>query len=358
MIEIDGSAGGGQLLRSAIALSAITDTPIRIEDVRGARENPGLKIQHATAVRAAAAVADATIDGADPGDRTVEFDPGQITGGHHSVEIGTAGSLTLLFETILPMASVAEAPIRLRAAGGTDVAWSPPFAYLRRVKLPLLRRFGFGAAVDLKRRGFYPKGGGAATLSIFPSEIEPIGLAGAAATADVRGARVYAIAEESLADAEVAERMAATATDALSENGHDVGERVIEYTSTKNPGAVITIRGDLPATVPGPNGDVSGIRPAVGASALGEPGTPSEEVASEAVDRFDRFVDSFGAVDRYLADQLVVPLAIAGGEVAIPTVTDHVTSSIELLEPFGLTVSREDRADGGTILRSPGMEIT
>jgi RNA 3'-terminal phosphate cyclase (ATP) len=371
MLEIDGSAGGGQLLRSAIALSVITDTPVRIEDVRGAREQPGLKVQHATAVRAAAGIANATIEGATSGSPTVEFEPGRPSGGRHAVDIGTAGSLTLLFETLIPMAVVADAPIRLRATGGTDVTWSPPFAFLSRVKLPLLRRFGLGAAVDLERRGFYPEGGGAATLSLFPSRLDPVRLPKADATDDVATVHVYAVASESLADAEVAERMAATVDEELTREGHDVRERVIEYASTASPGAVVTVRGDLPGTVPEsadavrstdgvsePAEVVFESRPAVGASALGEPGKPSEAVAREAVDRFREFADSFGAVDRHLGDQLVVPLALAGGEVAVPTVTEHVASSVDLIEQFGLEIEIESREDGkdGATLRSPGID--
>lgn len=354
MLEIDGSAGGGQILRSSLALATLTGRAVRVENVRGARDQPGLKRQHATAVLAAARVAGAETEGVAVGSETVAFEPGGGVGGRHAVDVGTAGSLTLLFETVLPTALAADGPIRLRATGGTDVAWSPPFDYLRRVKLPLLCRNGLVASAELERRGFYPTGGGAATLTLAPSSLDRIALGEPVTADDIRGVRVYAAAGDELAEPEVAERMATTVAETLAAEGHDVTEQVIEYGATSNPGAVVTVRVDVRGAG---GGDVDPVRPTAGVSALGERGKPSEDVAQDAIDRFLAFRDGPGAVDRHLADQLVVPVAVAGGEVAVPEVTDHLASSVELVGEFGLPIDCDERPNGGAVLRAPGSSL-
>lgn len=368
MLQIDGSEGGGQLLRTAIVLATLTGTPVRIESVRGAREQPGLKVQHATAVRAAAAITNAHTEGVEVGSRTVEFDPDGVQGGQYSVDVGTAGSLTLLFETVLPLALAAERPVTLRATGGTDVTWSPSFDYLRRVKLPLVRRFGLGAAVELERRGFFPAGGGAATLTLFPSHLRQFDLGEPVGQEALTGVRVYAAAAEELSGADVAERLATTAVEVLEEAGQMVSERVVEYTTTRTPGAVLTLRADTTRTLDTTQNrdttdrargdtDVDPIRPVGGVSALGERGKPAEAVAEEALEQFEEFRDAQGAVDRHLADQLVLPLAVAGGTVVIPDITAHVASSVDLVRKFGLEIEVEESSGGGALLSAPGTDL-
>ena len=225
MLEIDGSAGGGQLLRTALALSALTDTPFRMTDVRGDRPTPGLKAQHAACVRAAAAVADAEVEGGAVGDDAVTFEPNEVTGGDYAVAVDTAGSLTLVFETVLPLAVATETPLTLHATGGTDVAWSPPIDYLRRVKLPLLARHGLLARVDAERRGFYPAGSGAARLTLSPSSLNRIDLPEPVGRPDVASVRVFVAASTDLAASDAAERLAAAAAEGLADDGHRTDRR-------------------------------------------------------------------------------------------------------------------------------------
>ncbi|MDG5774949.1 RNA 3'-terminal phosphate cyclase [Haloarculaceae archaeon H-GB2-1] len=328
MIDVDGEAGGGQLLRTALTYAMLTETSVRVENVRGNRPDPGLKPQHRAAVRVAAAVSDADVDGEELGSETVEFDPRGLSGGHYEVDVGTAGSTTLLFDTLLPVATALDAPLSLTARGGTDVKWAPTMPYYRRVKLPLLRRFGLQAAVDAERPGFYPVGGGKATLRLAPSTLDPIRLA---ERGDEQGIRVYSTAADSLANADVADRQATRAVERLDAMGHEVLERSVTYAAADCPGSVLCLRADYDSTT-------------TGFDALGEKGMPSEDVADEAVDAFVAFAGGDAAVDTHMADQLLVFLALAGGELRVPSLTDHVETSLELLAQFGfeLTVSDDD----------------
>jgi len=328
VIELDGSDGGGQVVRSALSLSALADEPVRIENVRGARDDPGLKNQHLAAVELAAAICDADVEGAELDAETLTFDPGQPSGGQYEVDVGTAGSVTLVFDAVLPLAAAIDEPISVTVRGGTDVEWSPPIDYYRRVKLPVLRRHGVDAAVDVERRGFYPAGGGVATVSIDPSTPAPIELT---ERGDRNGVRIYSIASDDLADADVAERQACGAAAALPDSV-DVIERNAAYAETASTGSAVALRADYEHVLAGEN-------------ALGERGVPAERVGEAAARALDAFHAGDAAADRYLADQLLVWLALAGGELTIPEVTNHVESSVELFREFGVGVSVEENAE-------------
>ena len=197
MLELDGSDAGGQFLRRALALSILTDTPVTVEHVRGSRPDPGLKPQHLAAVQAAADACDGTVEGAQLGAETVSLDPGRLSGGTVTADIQTAGSVTLVFDTLLPLALRIDEPLTVRATGGTDVAWSPPMGWYRHVKLPLLRELGVQVAVDVDRTGFYPTGGGAATCHLNPSAPSPLTLTD---PGSLEGIRIYSKAATDLAD--------------------------------------------------------------------------------------------------------------------------------------------------------------
>src|SRR5207245_8328423 len=162
MIEVDGGRGegGGQLLRMALALSALTDTPVRVARIRAGRPTPGLAAQHVTAINAVAALCEAEVTGVSVGASSIEFRPGKLAAGRFSFDVGTAGSITLVLQALLPVAAAAPGAVRVRLLGGTDVRWSPPIDYFNRVFLPLLRRLGAHADVEVLRRGYYPRGGG------------------------------------------------------------------------------------------------------------------------------------------------------------------------------------------------------
>lgn len=330
MLELDGSTGGGQLLRTALSLSALSGEPFRMTGVRANRPNPGLRPQHLAAVRAVTRACDAAVEGDAVGSETLTVRPGPLSGDRFSVDVGTAGSVTLLFDALLPLATALDEPLAVTASGGTDVKWSPPMAYYRRVKLPLVRRAGLMAAVDATRAGFYPAGGGEATLWLAPSSLSSLSLAD---RGSLSGLRVYSKASDDLVDADVAERQAATARDRLVDADHAVTECRTTYVDARSPGSSLVVRADYDGVL-------------AGFDALGERGKPAETVATEAVESFHEFHAGPGTVDEHAADQLLVFLALAGGRMRIPTVTDHVETNRELLAAFGEPVSLERSASG------------
>ncbi|NUC74647.1 RNA 3'-terminal phosphate cyclase [Haloterrigena sp. SYSU A558-1] len=358
-IDLDGADAGGQFVRTALTLSVLENEPVRIENVRGNRSTPGLRHQHLAVLETMAAVCDADVSGAELGAETIDFEPdlestadasgwggagrGRLAGGSYEVDIGTAGSATLLFDALLPLASVLESQLSVTVTGGTDVQWSPPVDYARRVKLPLLRRFGLTAAVEVDRRGFYPDGGGRATLQLAPSTLEPIELA---ERGPLEGVRLYSTESASLADRDVAHRQAEGALErlALAETDLEVVDRCERTVESPSPGSSIVLRIDHGTGI-------------AGFTALGERGTPAERVGEDAADAANRFlrrdVENGGGnggvpappVDRHMADQLLVFLALAGGRVRIPAVTDHVATSRELLEAFGADIALDLERD-------------
>ncbi|MFC6716518.1 RNA 3'-terminal phosphate cyclase [Natrialbaceae archaeon GCM10025810] len=405
MHTLDGSSAGGQYLRTALALSVLEGEPIRVENVRGDRSTPGLRPQHLAALETMAAVADADVSGAAVGAETIEFDPtadatasdpGAIPGGSYAVDIGTAGSVTLLFEALLPLATALESPLSVTATGGTDVAWSPPMDYFRRVKLPLVRRFGLVATCEVHRRGFHPEGGGRATLRLAPSTLEPVALD---ARGPIDGLRIYSVQSSGLAGNDVARRQVEGALERLSDGGLDrsalssseptlriergdrrtdleLRERRETTVASPCPGTAVVIR--LEGTTASEGGesvadDASNVdaddassdgeggssaggdsHPSViaGCSALGEPGKRAERVGEEAADAALRFLEGDASVDRHAADQFLVLLALAGGRVRIPAVTEHVEAGLALLESMdaGLECSLEGGANGTTLV--------
>jgi RNA 3'-terminal phosphate cyclase (ATP) len=322
VLELDGSDAGGQPLRTALSLAVCTDTAFRMTNVRADRPDPGLKHAHRAAVELVAAACDATVEGAELDSEEVTFEPGD--GPREStltVDVGTAGATTLLADALLPVATAIDAPLSATLTGGTDVTWSPPADYLRRVKLPLLSECGLDAACRVARRGFYPVGGGRLRLDLRPSTLSPL-------ERDERGRPtsldVYAVESESLADADVAERMASTVEASLSAS-------VTTHTETApadSPGAVVTLVAET-------------ARSRAGFAALGERGVSAEEVGERAAERFESWRGGTAAVDAHLADQLLVWLALAGGAVSVPEETAHVRSNVETIRAFGFDVRRE-----------------
>lgn len=344
MREIDGSAGGGQMLRSALALAGVAGEAVRVENVRGDRQRPGLKHQHLACVEAAAAVCDADVDGAELGSDTVVFDPGEPRGGEVAVDVGTAGAVTLVFETVLPLSVALDEPLAVTATGGTDVAWSPTVDYYRRVRLPLARAAGWPATLAVDRRGFYPEGGGRATLAVEPGEPSRVV---ADARGGLAGVRVHAVASADLAeDANVHARLAEGATRTLADAGLDVDA------------ARTTVADAAPSTGAGVLVELEYAHGVAGFGALGEPGRPAETVGDDAASDAvafheqsrtapdDDWASAPPAVDAHAADQLVLPLALGGGRVRPVGLTDHVRTNCSVVRAFG----HEVRADDGVLV--------
>ena len=326
MLEVDGSEGGGQLLRSSLALAAVTGRRVRVTNVRADRPDPGLKPQHLTAVETVADICNATLDGATLDSETVTLDPGAPRGGQAEVDIGTAGSVTLLFDAVLPLAAALEQPVTVTATGGTEVQWSPPLATYRAVTLRLCRRAGLVAAVERHRTGFYPAGGGRATVRLVPSDPAPVRLTD---RGPLVGAHLHSRASDDLASQGVAGRQAGTARAALQAAAVPVVEETTTTADTPSTGSALTVVLEYEHS-------------RAGFDALGEQGTSATAVANEAVDRALAFHAGAAAVDRHSADQLLVALALGGGAVRIPEVTAHVASSLDLLAEFGFDLTLDD----------------
>lgn len=319
------------MLRSALSMSAVTGEDFLIRSIRGSRPDPGLKRQHLEAVKAASRICNAEVSGLELGSTRLEFRPDpSLDPSPFTSNIGTAGSITLLVDTLLPVTSQLNDGFRFTARGGTDVKWSPSFSYLREVKLPLLSRFGVEASVELERTGFYPAGNGKATLSTEPHSLEEIELV---ERGELQRFEVYSRASRDLENRDVADRQADEAARRLKNSHVSAGlEKDVRYVDADSTGSVLLVKAVYENSV-------------AGFDALGERDKRSETVAGEAVDGFKSFHSSGAAVDRYMSDQLLVFLAIAGGELKIPEITDHVQTNIEVLESFGRRI--ETGIDGG-----------
>src|SRR5881396_3860558 len=173
MLEIDGSfgEGGGQILRSCLALSAVMGKEVRIFNIRAGRAEPGLKAQHLTGARALAQICGASSKGLKIGSTELIFNPGRVKAGSFHFDVGTAGSITLVLQTLMPLLPFALGKVEVAITGGTDVKWSPPIDYLRLVTLPLLARMGMQASILVVKRGHYPKGGGIVRLKASPTSV-------------------------------------------------------------------------------------------------------------------------------------------------------------------------------------------
>lgn len=341
MLEIDGGDGGGQLLRTALSLSAVTGRPFRMENVRTRRSDAGLKPQHLAAVDAVADATNATVDGAERGSQTLSFAPERPNGGDLYADVETAGSTTLVCDAVLPLAVALDETLSVTVTGGTDVEWSPSADYLRRAKLPLLRRVGLDADVEVRRRGFYPVGDGRLSFESRPASLDPFELS---SRGPLRRVTVDAVATESLSDADVGERLRDAAVGGLTAvSGPNLDEGLVdattEYVSASSPGATVTLVAECE-------------RGRAGFVGLGKRGTPAEGVAGDAVDSFASWFATDSPVDARMGDQLAVWVALAGGEVRVPSVTDHLRTNVEVIRAFDYDVSLDSDSDGA-VIRGP-----
>jgi RNA 3'-terminal phosphate cyclase (ATP) len=334
LLTIDGAhgEGGGQILRSALSLSALLGRPVRIENIRVRRRRPGLRPQHLTAVRAVAQICDAELEGAALDSRTVTFVPRRrpMAGRYHfdvaeAARGGSAGSVSLILQAVILPLALAGGESTVVLEGGTHVEWSPPVHYLQQVYLPALARLGVRATVELERWGWYPRGGGRVTC-----HVEGIG----ASAADrplaplhlvERGSlrRIAGFSATSNLPAHIGQRQRDRAEKMLRSHGFVPEIEIVEALSP-GPGTCVFL------LIEYKSGALAGF------TGYGRLRKPAEKVAEEAVRAFLAFQRRDGAVDRYLADQLVLPLALASGDSHFSTgkVTDHLRTNGWLVEQF------------------------
>ena len=327
MIEIDGSKGGGQMLRTALTLAAVKQEGFRMENIRGSRSDPGLKNQHLECVKTVKRICDAETEGAELNSEELTFEPQRLKSEPLTANIGTAGSVTLLLDTVLPITSQFSDGFRLTAKGGTDVKWSPTLDYLKNVKLPLLRRFGVKAEIDRVKTGYYPAGGGEVGLETEEHSLEKIDITG---RGELERFEIYSRSSEELQKQEVAQRQADEAARKLKNSHISVPiNKNVSYEETDSPGSSLLVKAVYDNSI-------------AGFEALGEKGKRAEKVAQEAVEEFKSFHSSEAAVDEYMADQLLVFMAVIGGEIRVPEVKSHVQTSLEVLRMFGVKTAISD----------------
>lgn len=317
------------MLRSALSLAAATGTPFRMTDVRGARDNPGLRRQHVTAARAAAAITGGEVSGDRIGSREVEFRPGPVRGGEWEFSTGGAGSAPLVLQTVLPVLATAGEASRVVVEGGTHNPYAPPFEFLDRVYGSFLDRMGPETALHLDRPGFYPSGGGRLRATVEPTDrLKPVRVVR-------RGSLLRRRARALISDLprHVGERELGALRGLLQLDDDEM--ELVTVTEPRGPGNALVVALEFEG----------GSEVCTG---FGRKGLPAEEVARRAARRALEFLDSEVPVGKHLADQLLVPLALAGGgEFRTLPPSAHTRTNARVIREFtDLEIDLREEAEG------------
>lgn len=318
MIELDGAQGegGGQILRSALTLSMITGTPFRIKNIRANRPKPGLMRQHLVAVQAAARVCNADVGAVELGARELEFRPGPVVGGTYEFAIGSAGSCTLVLQTVLPALMYADAPSTVRLSGGTHNPMAPPAQFLQRAYGRVLREMGVNLEIDLQRFGFFPAGGGQIVARIKPcANLAVLDLC-------ERGELMQAYAESAIAavPGNVAERELEVVGQAMAWKPAQL--KVLGMPNEHGPGnaLMLTLEYEYATEV---------------VCQLGEKNLRAEAVAQRAVQEARDYIASGAALGEHLADQVMLPMALAGGgRYTTQVLSQHTLTNADVISRY------------------------
>lgn len=346
MLTIDGSygLGSGQLTRFALAFSALAGVPVHITNIRFGRPNPGLKPQHLHALLALQQLCTARVEGASEGSDTVTFTPGVLCGGSVKINIGTAGSITLLLQNLLLPALFCREQVVLDVRWGTDVAGAPTLDYFQHVIVPFFQPYTQAISLEVRQRGYYPKGGGRVVFSLTPkyhradfssfeqflhflrAQERPLSLTMFGAPQEVM---CYSIASDELQKASVTERQVKAVQHLL---GTKFTVRVeSSYVSSLNIGSSCCVVLSTSTT-------------RLGGDALGAPSKRAEVVGAEACVNLLAAVDAQAGVDAHAADHLVPLLVLLTGTLRTSEITEHTKTALWVLQhflEFGLTVTEK-----------------
>lgn len=320
MIEIDGSLGGGQMLRTAISLSALTGKGVKIRDIRKGKPNtkPGLRPQHMTGINIIGEFCNAEILGLKENSLEVEFRPWEISAKDKKIDIGTAGSITLLLQALLPILIFSKKEIKLHIKGGTDVSWSPTVNYTKFVFLPMLRKMGVNAELEIINHGFYPKGGGEVKVITYPvKNIKPIT---ALQPGNILGLHIESVVSRYPKD--YTERMVKAALSVLDYSFP--GKKVsigLKTVNSESYGSSILCYANCENSI-------------LGVDMLGDAGTKPETLGIRVAEELDVLIKKNVAIDKFMADQLLLYMALADGKslINVERITEHCLTNIYVIE--------------------------
>jgi len=350
VITIDGSMGegGGQILRTALALSIVTGEPFRMINIRARRSNPGLQQQHLTSVMAAAKVSGARVDGAYRGSTSITFEPHSVKCGDYTIDIGTAGSISLVLQTLLPVLVIANCNrVTLEITGGTDVPKAPPIDYMRHVLAHNLSLMGPRVNIEVIRRGHYPRGGGRVKVTVEPAA--KLRLIRITELGELRG--VWGISHAVRLPSHVAVRQAKAAEEYLAQLGLSPKITLEYYEQGSDPhlgpGSGITLWAE----------STNGQR--IGSDALGERGKPAEAVGREAAEGLAAVIKAGAAFDDHMGDMLVPFLALANGEsqYTVANLTSHLSTNIEVVKMFIKTEIEAIKRTSNILIKVRGVGL-
>jgi len=318
MIEIDGSFGYGQLLRTAIALSALTLKSVKIFNIRKRRPKPGLMAQHLTGAKIAAEFCKAETKGLKLYSTELEFVPKELNiPSRKKIDIGTAGSIGLLLQTLFPIILFGDKEVELEIRGGTAGLGAPPIEYLQNILFPILTKFGIKLPeVEIVRYGFYPRGGGIVKCKIYPvKELKHIELVERGEVKDIEGISVCGSLPK-----HIAERQANSARKLLFERGYNSEIKALAV-NTFSPGTCITLWANCENTI-------------LGSDSLGAKGKPAEKVGKEAAKDLLNSINSNVALDKHMADQIIPFIALAKGKskIKVEEITEHCLTNMKVCE--------------------------
>lgn len=337
MVIIEGATGegGGQIVRTSLALSLLTGRSMRIVNIRANRSSPGLKAQHLTAVRAAAEISNARVKGDRLGSQEIHFTPGEVQGGNYQFRIQTAGSACLVLQTIFIPLARANRSSRIEIEGGTHVPWSPCYHYLDWQWLPYLRKIGYAGDIELEKAGYFPRGGGKLRAVIHPAQGEiPLEVIERGQLNQISGLSLVSNLPVQIA--------------------HRQRDRLVGLLGSRFPLNDIRIN-QLPAVG---KGTMIFLKLEFEHSQacfffLGEKGKRAETVAEEAAQEVLDFMQTAGVMDRYLTDQLLLPLCLTGKKsvLRVPRISSHLVTNAEIIQQFlDCSIALEgERGQEGTI---------
>ena len=324
MITVDGGAksGSGTIVRYSVALASLLGKEIRIENIRAGRDKPGLRAQHLKVLQACQEMCRGVLENASVGSKEITYTPGRgFQGGEYSWDIGTAGSTTMMAQTLLPLACFARKPSRFRLEGGLFQDFAPSAYHMKLVLLPFLEQMGVQAELDIIRPGYVPRGGGVIQVRVEPAgKLKPLNLTEQGKVFSIKGTAL----SSHLRKKRVSQRMAAECQRVLSSYEYKAEIEEIEDESSLQEGAALAIYAETSR----------GNR--IGSDRAGRPGRSSESIGRYVAEKFIEDVKTGAAVDRYIADQLIIYAGLADGvtRYSAPGISEHVATNLWLIEEF------------------------